>query len=106
MIGYCVISPIISGFGACFFLLSAVVYKYLFIWVKDQPSAMDTGGLFFPKAITHVFVGIYIQEVCLCALFFLRRDENQKVAAIPQAALMIVLIVITVSQFTSVITLH
>lgn len=40
---------------------------------------------------------MYIQEVCLCALFFLRRDQNQKVAAIPQAVLMIVLIVITVS---------
>lgn len=98
VLGYCVISPIISGFGACFFLLSAQAWKYLFIWVQDQPSSKDTGGAFFPKAITHVFVGIYIQEVCLCALFFLARDQNGNVAALPQAILMIVLIVCTVSQ--------
>lgn len=100
VLGYCVISPIISGFGACFFLLSAQVWKYLFIWVQDQPSSKDTGGAFFPKAITHVFVGIYIQEICLCALFFLARDQNGNVAALPQAILMIVLIVCTVRLAT------
>ncbi|KAK8869970.1 hypothetical protein IAR55_000540 [Kwoniella newhampshirensis] len=95
MIAYCVISPIINGFGACFFLFSGLVYKYLFIWVIDQPPSTDTGGLFFPKAITHVFVGIYIQEVCLAALFFLARNDDQKASAVPQGALMVVLIVCT-----------
>jgi hypothetical protein len=95
--GYMVISPIINGFGASFFLLSAFAYKYLFTWVWDQPKSMDTGGRFFPKAINHVFVGLYVQEICLCALFFLARNENGKVSAIPQAVLMIILIVITVS---------
>ena len=98
MIAYCVISPVINGFGAAFFVLSALVYKYLFIWVYDQPSEADTGGLFFPKAVTHVFVGIYIQEVCLCALFFLARNADDKVSAIPQGALMVVLILLTVSD--------
>ena len=97
MVGYCIISPIINGFAAAFFALSAIVYKYLFIWVQDQPPQQDTGGAFFPKAITHVFVGMYVQEVALTALFFLVRDENKKVAAIPQAVLTIVLIVCTVS---------
>lgn len=92
-----VISPVIIGFGACFFVLSGVVFKYLFIWVYDQPPAQDTGGLFFPKAITHVFVGMYIQEVALCAFFFLLRNDDLYASAIPQGALMVVLIVITVS---------
>lgn len=95
--GYMVISPIINGFGAMFFLLSAYVFKYLWTWVWDQPKSMDTGGQFFPKAVNHVFVGMYVQEVCLCALFFLARNEENNVSAVPQAALMIVLIVITVS---------
>ena len=98
VIAYCVISPVINGFGAAFFVLSALVYKYLFIWVYDQPPESDTGGMFFPKAITHVFVGIYIQEVCMCALFFLARNSDGKVSAIPQGALMVVLLVLTVSQ--------
>jgi hypothetical protein len=96
VIGYMVISPVINGFGALFFLLAALVWKYIFIWVQDEPAAKDTGGSFFPKAITHVFVGIYIQEVCLCALFFLPKGDSG-LKTLPQAILMIVLIVLTVS---------
>ncbi|CAE6446347.1 unnamed protein product [Rhizoctonia solani] len=58
-------------------------------------SAGDTGGLFFPKAMQHIFVGLYIEQICLCALFFLSRDSQLRASAIPQGALMIVLIVIT-----------
>lgn len=63
----------------------------------DQPPSSDTGGLFFPKAITHLFVGLYIQQIALCALFFLARNANNNVSAIPQAVLTIILIVTTVS---------
>lgn len=56
----------------------------------------DTGGLFFPKAIQHVFVGLYVQQICLAALFFLARDERGSASAVPEGALMIVLIVVTV----------
>ncbi|WVN89028.1 uncharacterized protein L203_104244 [Cryptococcus depauperatus CBS 7841] len=80
MLAYCVISPIINGFGAAFFLFATLVYKYLFIWVIDQPPSSDTGGLFFPKAITHVFVA---------------RNEQEKASAIPQGVLMIVLVACT-----------
>lgn len=96
--GYMVISPIINGFGAMFFLTSFIVYKYLYTWVLDQPKSTDTGGRFFPKAINHVFVGMYVQEVCLCALFFLARDAQGRASCIAQGALMVVLIVITVSR--------
>ncbi|WWD10359.1 hypothetical protein V865_008494 [Kwoniella europaea PYCC6329] len=97
MIAYCIISPIINGFGAAFFLFAYLVYKYLFIWAHDQPPETDTGGLFFPKAITHLFVGMYIQEVSMTALFFLARDNNGNAKAIPQGALMIVLIAFTIA---------
>jgi hypothetical protein len=63
-----------------------------------QPTFSDTGGSFFPKAMTHLLVGMYIQEVALCALFFLARNANGKVSAIPQGVLMIILIVSTVSD--------
>lgn len=64
----------------------------------DTPAESDTGGLFFPKAITHLFVGMYIQQVALCALFFLAQDQNGKQSAIAEGALMVVLIVITVGS--------
>lgn len=47
--------------------------------------------------MTHLFVGMYIQEVALCALFFLARNADNKASAIPQGALMVVLCVTTVS---------
>lgn len=48
--------------------------------------------------MTHLLVGMYIQEVALCALFFLARNAAGKVSAIPQGVLMIILIVATVSH--------
>ena len=65
------ISPIINGIACIAFFFSFFVWKYLFLWQLDQPASGDTGGLFFPKAIQHIFVGLYIQQVCLAALFFL-----------------------------------
>jgi hypothetical protein len=95
--GYSVISPMINGFAFVTFFLLYMLYKYLFIWVNDHPPSSDTGGLFFPKAIQHVFVGLYVQQICLCALFFLPLGMNdKKPSAIPEGALMILLIVLTV----------
>ncbi|CED82447.1 Uncharacterized conserved protein [Phaffia rhodozyma] len=95
-VGYMIISPIINGLGCFSFFLLYMVYKYLFTWVLDQPPSSDSGGLFFPKAVTHIFVGLYIQHICLAALFFLAQDQNGKASAIPEGALMVVLVVITI----------
>ncbi|KAF8524322.1 DUF221-domain-containing protein [Hysterangium stoloniferum] len=93
--GYSIISPIINGLGCFTFLLFYMLYKYQFIWQLDMPPSGDTGGLFFVKAIQHVFVGLYVQQICLCALFFLAQDQNNKAAAVPEGALMVLLIAIT-----------
>jgi hypothetical protein len=42
-------------------------------------------------------VGLYIQQLCLCALFFLAQNSRNSPSAIPEGALMIVLIVFTAS---------
>ncbi|KAI0764620.1 DUF221-domain-containing protein [Trametes elegans] len=94
-VAYSIISPIINGLSMATFFLFYHMYKYLFIWQLDGQSSGETGGLFFPKAIQHLFVGMYLQQVCLAALFFLAQDENQNASAIPEGALMIVLIVFT-----------
>lgn len=87
-ITYSVISPLINGLAFGTFFAFYQLYKYLFLWVYEQKPSSDTGGLFFPKAIQQVFVGLYIEEVCLCGLFFLAH-------AYPHAILMIVLIILT-----------
>ena len=93
--GYSVFSPIINGFAFVTFFLLYMLYKYLFTWVNDHPPSSDTSGLFFPKAIHHVFVGLYVQQIGLCILFLLPLAGN-KPTAIPEGALMISLIVLTV----------
>ena len=95
--GYSIISPIINCVAFSAFLLFYFLYKYLFTWVNNQPPSSDTGGLFFPKAMNHLFVGLYIQQICLCALFFLAQDENERPSSIPEGVLMVALIVFTVS---------
>lgn len=79
--------------------LKLIVYlfvQYLFLLVIDNPPANETGGRFYPKALTHIFVGLYIEQICLAGLFFLAQDTNGNQSAIPQGAIMVVLIVITV----------
>jgi hypothetical protein len=91
--GYSIISPIINGLAFATFFLFYLLYKYLFIWVYEQGT--DTGGLFFPLAIQQLFVGLYVEQVCLAALFFLAQNDNHRPGAIPEGALMVVLIVFT-----------
>ena len=95
--GYSIISPIINGLAFAAFFLFYLMYKYLFTWVNEQPRSGDTGGLFFPKAIQHIFVGLYVQQLCLCALFFLAQNDKSQPSALPEGGLVIVLIVFTVS---------
>ena len=96
-LGYSIISPIINGLACATFFGFYMLYKYLFLYAYQQPTTSDTGGLFYPKAMQHIFVGLYVQQICLCALFFLAQDENGHPSAIPEGALMVVLIVLTVS---------
>ncbi|KAG8716258.1 hypothetical protein FRC09_015937 [Ceratobasidium sp. 395] len=86
-ITYSIISPIINGL---------ICVSFFLFYQMGQPEAGDTGGLFFPKAMQHVFVGLYIQQIGMAALFFLARDQNHKPSAIPQGALMVALIAITI----------
>ncbi|KAG2156714.1 uncharacterized protein EDB93DRAFT_863086 [Suillus bovinus] len=93
---YSLISPVINGLACFTFFLFYLLYKYLFLYQYTQPPSADTGGLFFPKAIQHMFVGMYVQQICLCALFFLATAPDGKRGALPEGVLMIVLILLTV----------
>jgi len=92
-ITYSVISPIINGLACASFFIYYQVWKYLFLWQLDQAPSGDTGGLYFPLAIQHVFVGLYIEQICLAALFLLTSTGTP--TAVPEGILMIILIVIT-----------
>lgn len=98
--GYVVIAPIVNGFVAFTFLLFFLGYKYLFLYVYDTKPQSESSGLFFGKAIRHIFAGLYVEMVMLTAIFFLAQsvdaNGNKTQSAIPQGAFMVVLIVIVV----------
>ncbi|KAF8321947.1 uncharacterized protein EI90DRAFT_3078614, partial [Cantharellus anzutake] len=91
-VAYSVISPLINGLACAIFFLLYQTWKYLFLYVLDQPPSTDTGGLFFPKAITHVFVGLYVEQICLAALFFLTQDARSHPSAVPEGWFHIILL--------------
>ncbi|KAI0676509.1 DUF221-domain-containing protein [Trametes maxima] len=94
-IAYSIISPVINGLATLTFFLFYHLYKYLFLWQLDGQQTGETGGLFFPRAIQHVFVGLYLQQICLAALFFLAQDQDGNPSAVPEGALMVVLVAFT-----------
>lgn len=95
-LAYSTIAPLVCGFALVTFALWWICYKYLFIWVNDQPDYMETGGLFFKTALNQMFAGLYIEHLCLIGLFFLARNESDGFAALPEAICMVVLLILTV----------
>ncbi|KAI5295189.1 hypothetical protein KEM52_002105 [Ascosphaera acerosa] len=90
---YCIVSPLIMVFNVLTFSLFWFVYRYNTLYVTK--FRFDTGGLLFPTAINQLFTGLYIMEGCLIGLFFLVRDQHNRVACQGQAIIMIVVFILT-----------
>ncbi|KAL8279899.1 hypothetical protein RQP46_007749 [Phenoliferia psychrophenolica] len=101
---YSCIQPVICLFGLSTFALLYVMYKYILIWVADQPDSLETGGEFFRKGIMTIFVALYLEMICLAGLFFLSKTAPppgsaanatgpQSKEGLASGAIMIVLIV-------------
>lgn len=91
---YSVLSPIINGLATMAFALYYFVWKFLLTWVFDQPLEHETGGLYYPMAMQFLFAGLYIEQFCLTALFFLKGSSSSH-TFIVQGIFMVILIVIT-----------
>jgi hypothetical protein len=65
-------------------------YRYNFLYVYN--TGVDTRGAVYARALQHLFVGLYIAQLCLIGLFATRLDQ---VGAIGPFILMILLIVFT-----------
>ncbi|KAJ4290005.1 hypothetical protein N0V88_006806 [Collariella sp. IMI 366227] len=69
-ISYSCIAPLILVFAALGMLFVSYVYRYGLIYIFD--SGPDTKGLFYPRALMQLMVGLYIAEICMAGLFILR----------------------------------
>ena len=88
---YSVIAPLILIFNIITFTLFWFVYRYNSLYVTRFTG--DTGGLLYPNAINCTFVGIYVMEIVLVALFFLVRNEAGDVACKGQGIGMVVILI-------------
>lgn len=52
-----------------------LVYKYNLVYCFD--ADIDTKGLLYPHALMHLFVGLYLSEICLIGLFALHSAFGQ-----------------------------
>ncbi|KAF8893933.1 late exocytosis, associated with Golgi transport-domain-containing protein [Infundibulicybe gibba] len=91
---YSVLSPLINFLALISYILFYIVWKYLLTQAVDQPDESETGGMYFPMAISNLFVGLYLEQVCLAALFFLK-SKTTRTSSLIEAGFMIALIVIT-----------
>ncbi|RFU29185.1 hypothetical protein B7463_g7156, partial [Scytalidium lignicola] len=66
-ITYSCIAPLVLGFSTIGMGLFYLSYKYNVLYVTD--SNIDTKGLIYPRALQHLFVGVYLAEICMIGLF-------------------------------------
>ncbi|KAF8917993.1 hypothetical protein CPB85DRAFT_1284409 [Mucidula mucida] len=88
---YSILSPLINVMAFCMFFLA---FKFLCTQVFDQPDESETGGLYFPMAISNLFVGLYIEQICLACLFFLK-ISIVRTSSLIEGIFMILLVAIT-----------
>jgi hypothetical protein len=84
---YSLIAPVILGFSTVGFCFVYLIWRYELLYTYD--SEIDTRGLVYPHALSHLLVGLYFAELCLIGLFSL------KFAAGP-VAIMIALVIFTI----------
>ncbi|KZV82767.1 DUF221-domain-containing protein [Exidia glandulosa HHB12029] len=89
---YTVVQPVIVGFACVGFILLYLTYKYMLTWVCEQPVHLETNGFYYPYALGAIFAALYVEEIFLAALFFLRKTTVGYIFG----AIMIVVGVLTV----------
>ncbi|KIP05884.1 hypothetical protein PHLGIDRAFT_119442 [Phlebiopsis gigantea 11061_1 CR5-6] len=94
-LAYSVLSPIINPLATVSFMLFFFSWKFLLTWVFDQPDESETGGLYFPLAINFLFVGLYIEQICIAVLFFLKISDG--IIFVVEGILMVLLIGLTLT---------
>ncbi|KAG7442520.1 DUF221-domain-containing protein [Guyanagaster necrorhizus] len=92
---YSVLNPLINVMALISYIMFYLAFKFLCTQVFDQPDQLETGGLYFPMAVSNLFVGLYIQQICLACLFFLKVSVT-RTSSIIEGVLMLILVAITI----------
>ncbi|KAF1814265.1 phosphate metabolism protein 7 [Eremomyces bilateralis CBS 781.70] len=74
IISYSCIAPLVLGFAAIGFGTLYFAYRYNFLYVYD--AKIDTKGAAYAQALQHLFVGLYIFELCLIGLLAIKASDQ------------------------------
>ncbi|KIM21246.1 hypothetical protein M408DRAFT_333566 [Serendipita vermifera MAFF 305830] len=93
-LAYSIISPVINALALLAFALFWFSWKFLLIWVLDQPDAQETSGLYFPLLMSNlwnhtsipegVFMGLLIALTAI-AQIFLKHTFEPVIAHLPMS---------------------
>ncbi|KAM3527804.1 hypothetical protein MY4038_006187 [Beauveria bassiana] len=92
-LSYSCISPLVLVFAAFGLWFIQIVWKYKLIYVMD--STHDSKGLFYPQALLHLIVGLYLAEICMIGLFALN-------SSFPPVVLMLIFLLFTLLVHMSI----
>nr|CAG8538620.1 1798_t:CDS:10 [Entrophospora candida] len=78
---YSSIAPIILPFGAIYFFLGYMVYKYLLLYVYFHPY--ETAGLAWPKIFRRITIGLYIYQIMMIGYLLLKESYYLAASVFP-----------------------
>ncbi|GFP54268.1 uncharacterized protein RSN1 [Trichoderma asperellum] len=70
-LSYACIAPLILVFCAGGMAFMGLVWKYNLIYVFD--TSTDSKGLFYPRALQQLIIGLYLAQICLIGLLILNK---------------------------------
>ncbi|GEQ66548.1 hypothetical protein JCM33374_g211 [Metschnikowia sp. JCM 33374] len=75
-ITYSTISPVVSVFMILILLLMLLYYKHALHYMYSHVNDSETNGRMYPRALFHLYSGIYCLECCMIGIFV--SSENQQ----------------------------
>ncbi|KAI9271894.1 hypothetical protein BDA99DRAFT_501259 [Phascolomyces articulosus] len=84
---YSTIAPLILPFVCLFFYLTYFIYLYQFLYLYEMEY--ESGGLAFPRAIRHVYIGLFTWQLTMIGLLAIQK-------ALPQMIIMIITLVVSI----------
>ncbi|KAF4549097.1 Hypothetical protein D9617_23g005120 [Elsinoe fawcettii] len=89
---YSCIAPFVLLFATIGLYFFYTAYRYNLLFVNN--ATIDTKGRVYAQALQHLFVGLYVAEVCLIGLFAI--GTGQSVGALGPLILMVAFLIFTV----------
>ncbi|KAG0331802.1 hypothetical protein BG004_001497 [Podila humilis] len=78
---YSCIQPMILAFGAAYFAIGVLVYKYQLLYVFFHPN--ESGGLTWPMVYNRIILGLLIFQTMMLGLFVLKQSYMLGVLIVP-----------------------